>query len=767
MSPEQTNGSLQAGKSPPVAANLAFFTTLIVALTLLTWFGLQLSAVASGQSFTASYAWVPRLNVNLAFRLDGLSLMFCLLITGIGVLVVLYTGSYFKTHRDHARLQWLLLSFMLAMVGLVSSDNIIGLFVFWELTTITSFLLVGFDHENVKARRSALQALLITGGGGLALLVGLLMLAKVADSFLISDIVQAGNTIKSHPHYPIILTLVLIGAFTKSAQFPFHFWLPNAMAAPSPVSAYLHSATMVKAGIYLMMRFQPALGSTEAWFFTLTIAGAITAVWASLMALKQSDMKLMLAWTTVMALGTLTIFLASDLRISALAATTFLLVHAFYKCALFLVVGNIDKSTGTREIDKLGSLVKFMPITTIVALAAAFSMAGFPPFLGFIGKELKYEGALAIADEPWLIVMAAVAANAMMVAIALTLVFRVFLAGRSSIDKTPVEMPLFMWFGPLLLATAGLLTGIFPDAIAKLIIQPAVGEILATRTEVKLSLWHGVNIPLMLSIVTVSIGALLFWKFQAVSSAIRSQLVRLPVSGDRAYEGAFNGVSKVSAIVTNRIQTGSLSHYLTIVFSTFVAAVTATLLYNRIDFNVDNITVLSPLAVLVVVLMISAALVVAISQSRLLSICALGIIGSGVAVLFLIFGAIDVAITQLMVETLFVVLIAAVLVRLPRFPGKSHPGTAGSLRDALIAIACGIVMALITLGVSLAPLDLTITQFFEDNSLTKAYGRNIVNVILVDFRALDTLGEVAVVATAAMAVIALLKVRAHPQGPNS
>lgn len=719
-----------------------------------------------GIPWTFNAPWIPRLGVELVFRVDGLALLFGLLISGIGMLVVAYSFSYFKAHKSHARLQWLLLAFMLAMLGLVSADNIIVLFVFWELTTITSFLLVGFDHENTKARRSALQALLVTGGGGLALLVGLIMLGQASDTYLLSEIIAKGPAITEHAQYPVILALILIGAFTKSAQFPFHFWLPNAMAAPSPVSAYLHSATMVKAGIYLMMRLQPSLGGTDAWFYTLSIAGAITAVWSSLMALRQTDMKLMLAWTTVMALGTLTMFLASDLRIAALAAVTFLLVHAFYKCALFLIIGNVDKSTGTRDFNKLGSLIRHMPVTAIVASLAALSMAGFPPFLGFIGKELKYEGALAIADEPWLIVIAAVSANAMMVAIAFTFVFRVFLGGQSAITRTPKEVSVLMWIGPLLLALAGLTTGIFPELITKTIIQPAISEILATRTEVKLSLWHGINVPLMLSFITVGLGSLMFFKLKSVSQTINTMVSKLPVAGDSAYDSLLNGTQSLAAGVTNRLQTGSLSHYLTIVFSAFVIAVGATLIYQPVSLDLRNLTPVTPLATLVIALMMIASIVVAFSGSRLLSICGLGIVGSGVAVLFLIFGAIDVAITQLMVETLFVVLIATVLVKLPRFPGQQHPGKAGGFRDASIAIAAGLVMTVITLGVSLAPIDLTVTQFFEENSLVKAYGRNIVNVILVDFRALDTLGEVAVVATAAMAVIGLLKVRAHPQEPS-
>ena len=763
------------GESPKTAApdqasasaNSAFICAIGTAIVFFIGFAILVEPVSAGNPWTMSVAWIPRLDVQLAFNIDGLALLFGLLISGIGVLVVVYSYGYFKTHKSHARLQWLLLAFMLSMLGVVSADNILLLFVFWELTTVTSFLLVGFDHENAKARRSALQALLVTGGGGLALLVGLIMLGNISGSYLLSEIIASEVSITEHSLYPLILTLILIGAFTKSAQFPFHFWLPNAMAAPSPVSAYLHSATMVKAGIYLMMRLHPALSGTNEWFYTLTIAGGITAVWSSMMALRQTDMKLMLAWTTVMALGTLTLFLASDMTIAIVAAITFLLVHAFYKCALFLAVGNIDKSTGTREIDKLGSLIKHMPITATVATLAALSMAGLPPFLGFIGKELKYESAVSMASNPWLIVLVAVAANAMMVAIALTFVFKVFIRGELSITRTPEEVSGLMWAGPSVLAILGLFTGLFPGFLSNMIVAPAVSNILASPTEVKLYLWHGINLPLILSVITVVAGGFMAFKLREVTDWINKLVLKLPLTGDTGYEKLLNGVLNSASSLTRSLQTGSLSHYLTIVIGVFVASMAITLIYHGIPVSMGTLTPVSPLVILIVVLMMAASFVVAISSSRLLAICALGVVGSGVAVLFLIFGAIDVAITQLMVETLFVVLIATVLVRLPRFPGEQHPGKGGRTRDATIAIAAGVVMAMVTLGVSLAPIDLTVTRFFEENSLAKAYGRNIVNVILVDFRALDTLGEVAVVATAAMAVIGLLKVKSHPQGPHS
>ncbi len=753
-------GSTDAPSTP--AARIATVVVTLVALGLCALSVAALPGVAAGTYPTLALEWVPALNVSFAFRFDGLSMLFALLITGIGALVVPYAASYLAGHRSLARLQWTLLAFMLAMLGLVTADDIMLLFVFWELTTITSFLLVGFDHENPTARRAALQALVVTGAGGLAMLAGLVLLGEIAGTYRLSEILASDTDFTAHAAYPVILTLVLLGAFTKSAQFPFHFWLPGAMAAPTPVSAYLHSATMVKAGIYLLARTQPALGGTDAWFFTLTSVGAVTAVWSSMMALRQTDAKLMLAWTTVMALGTLTLFLGSSERIAVLAAMTFLLVHALYKCALFLVIGNVDHGTGTREIDRLGGLVRALPVTAFAAFAAAFSMAGFPPFLGFIGKELKYEGALAIADEPWPFAGASLLANSMMVAVALIIVVRIFVRGRTTTDVKPHEAPLLMWLPPLLLAAAGLVAGIFPELVSSTLLAPAVEGIRRTETTVYLSLWHGVNVPLMMSIATVALGTGLFLTLARVRAALSALVVALRVSGDSAWDAALDGCTRGAAAVTARLQSGSLGRYLAAVFAAFALA--TGLMLGRAFVMPDGAGLgdafaalggVPALPALVAALMIATTAVVAFARSRLLGVAALGGVGAGVALLFLSYGAVDVAITQLMVETLFVVLIAAVLPRLPRFSGVAHPGKAGGARDAAIAVACGLVVALTVLLVATLPLDVAIPDFYAAASYDEAYGRNIVNVILVDFRALDTLGEVAVVVAAALAVVAL------------
>ena len=373
-----------------------------------------LHTTATGQILLWQVDWVAGLGASLALRLDGLSMLFGLVITAVGTLVTVYSGAYIGGHRNTGRYQILLQSFMVAMLGLVLADNLILLFVFWELTTFTSFLLIGFEHDRTDARESARQALFVTGAGGLAMLAGFIMIGQAAGSYSLTEVLTHGNRLTRDPRYPIILVLVLAGAFTKSAQFPFHFWLPNAMTAPTPISAFLHSATMVKAGIYLLARLHPVLSGPPAWTITLTLFGAVTALTGAVLAFGQTDLKRVLAYTTLMALGMLTLFLGGNHTAALVAAATFFLVHAIYKSALFLVVGILDHETGTRQLDAVRGLVRTMPWTAAAALAAASSMAGFPLFFGFIGKEIMYDGALSMDILPGPLTAAAVVANTLM-----------------------------------------------------------------------------------------------------------------------------------------------------------------------------------------------------------------------------------------------------------------------------------------------------------------------------------------------------------------
>ncbi len=717
-------------------------------------FSAALPTVMGGGAVRLAYDWVPSLGVGLSFLIDGLSLTFALLISGIGVLVALYSSAYLAGHNHYARFSVYLLLFMVAMLGLVLADNVITLFIFWELTTVASYLLIGFDHASAKARRSALQALLLTGAGGLALLAGLILLGAAAGSFDLSTILASGDAVRAHQLYLPILILVLLGAFTKSAQVPFHFWLPNAMAAPTPVSAYLHSATMVKAGIYLLARMHPVLGGTDSWIWTLTIFGAFTAVAASVLALRQTDLKLALAYTTVMALGTLTMFLGAEATVAVAAAITFLIVHSLYKAALFLIIGNIDHATGTRDVARLGGLVRAMPVTALAAAAAALSMAGFPPFLGFIGKELKYEGALAIASEPLFVASAAVVANALMVAVAGIVALRPFYGTPSTTPKPPREVPMRMWISPVLLAGLGLTFGLAPSLIADALVQPAVTAILGRPETVKLALWHGFNLPLLLSVLTFVLGLTAY----AVHPWLRRHLIaasgRLPMTADQVWDRLLDGVKSLAAMQTRTLQGGRLHRYLFVVFASFALAVGTALFATgamRVPAGWPDL-LLKHWAV--TALIAAGAVMAAVASTRLTAICALGVVGVGVALLFVMFGAPDLAVTQLLVEILVVVLVAMVMLRLPGF----EQGSTRRIRklDALLGIAVGAVVTATLLAVVAAPFDRSITAYFETASVPEAFGRNIVNVILVDFRALDTFGEIAVVVVAALGAYALL-----------
>lgn len=721
-------------------------------------FASTIGDVSPANALRFSLPWVPSLGANLDFSIDGLSLLFALLITGIGGFVALYAERYLRGHAHAPRLFVILIAFMIAMVGVVTADDIITLFVFWELTTVTSFLLVGFDHASEKARRSAWQALLVTGIGGLALLAGLLLLADAAGTMRISELITRGEVITNDPRYPAILVLILAGAFTKSAQFPFHFWLPNAMAAPTPVSAYLHSATMVKAGVYLLARLHPALGGTDLWMWTLTLVGATTAVWASIVAVRQTDLKLALAYTTVMALGTLTMFLGSDAKIAVAAAATFLVVHALYKCALFLIVGIIDHEAGTRDITRLGGLARAMPVTAAAALAAALSMAGFPPFLGFIGKELKYEGALAVASEPVLVATAAVAANALMVAVAAMVAIRPFFRPAREAAVPSHDAPWPMLAGPVVLGGLGLLFGLLPPILADAVVQPAVSAILGEPETVKLALWHGINLPLALSVLTFAIGIACVVGATQLRAGVAAALSHLP-SADRAYDAVMRGFSTAAASITMALQTGSLRWYLAVVFGTTAAAVSATLVIGggvRLPDRLPDITVIQGFIVALVVL---GALMPPLTRSRVAAVSGLGLTGSGIALLFLVHGAPDVAMTQLLVEIFFVVVLAVLILRLPRLDATARTPRLRRFGHGVLAAAFGTMMCLVTLAAGSGPLPRHVADFFAAASVPEAFGRNIVNVILVDFRALDTLGEITVVAAAALAAYALLRMR--------
>ena len=702
--------------------------------------------------------WVPSLGIGLSVLLDGLSLTFALLITGIGTAVTLYSARYLGQHPDYPRFVAYLMLFMVGMLGLVLAGNLISLFVFWEVTTIASYLLIGFNADSAKSRRSALQALLVTGTGGLILLAGMIVLGTVAGSFELVDILSQGDMLREHPWYLAILLLFLAGAFTKSAQVPFHFWLPNAMAAPTPVSAYLHSATMVKGGVYLLARMNPGLGGTEAWFWILTLFGGVTAVFASVMALRQTDIKQVLAYTTLMALGTLTMFIGAGTHYAIMAAMLFLVVHSLYKAALFLMIGIVDHATGTRETGVLGGLAKAMPLTGLAAALAAVSMAGIPPMVGFIGKEFMYKAGLGLGGfgAIWVTVMI-FAASVMMFVVAGIVAWKPF---RGELRETPHaahEGPWPMLAGPLVLGALSLIFGLFPGVLAHYFVGPATHAVFGEVREVHLYLWGGINMALILSLLTFLAGWLMYRRHEA----IRHRLIRIEegsrVNFDAGWDRVLDGLKALAAWQTRLIQTGNLQTYMAVIFASFTVLVGATFLLrggmgSGINYEADGV---HPIQWTVLALIAMGAILATITSSRMTAVAALGVVGIGVALIFIMFSAPDVAITQLLVEVLVVVLVALVMLRLPHLPVRSASGFRAG--HAAIAAAFGILSTLVMIAVLQTPFDRRLTDFFEVASWPEAHGRNIVNVILVDFRATDTFGEIVVVVMAAVGAYALLR----------
>ncbi|CUX17187.1 Na(+)/H(+) antiporter subunit A (fragment) [Agrobacterium sp. NCPPB 925] len=481
-------------------------------------FALMLPQIAAGGVVTGGYAWVPSFNLSFSWFIDGLSLTFALLITGIGVLIVLYAGGYMKGHPQQGRFLSFLLLFMGAMLGVVVSDSLLMLFVFWELTSITSFLLIGFDHERAASRRAALQALVVTGGGGLLLLAGLIFIWDISGLTQLSMLVRGGDILRDSPFYLAALLLVLGGAFTKSAQFPFHFWLPNAMEAPTPVSAYLHSATMVKAGVYLLMRFNPVLGDTAAWQILLPFFGGLSMLTGALLAVRQTDLKLMLAYTTVSSLGLLVMLTGFGSDHAIEAAVLYLVAHSLFKGALFMVAGIIDHETGTRDVTRLGGLRKAMPITFAAALAAAISMAGLPPFFGFLAKEEIYYALAHGNPRAVLFTGIAIIGNGLMFAVAFAVGLKPFLGKPVKTPKHAHEGPLLLWLGPALLALKGLTTALFAGIAHFYISAPMASAIAGEPRPVEISLIPHIGVPLSLSLLTVALGIALYTKLSAVRS---------------------------------------------------------------------------------------------------------------------------------------------------------------------------------------------------------------------------------------------------------
>jgi multicomponent Na+:H+ antiporter subunit A len=731
----------------------------VLPFSLFVYFASFIGKIGPDSGVTFLYDWIPSLGINLSFNLDGLSLFFALLISGFGTFVFLYAHGYLHGHYNFGRFYLYLSMFMASMLGLVLSDNLISLFVFWELTSLTSYLLIGYYNDSEKSRKSALQAMLVTVLGGLFMMAGVVLIGMVTGTYRFSELLGSHIDLKEHPYYLAILILIGLGAFTKSAQFPFHFWLPNAMAAPAPVSAYLHSTTMVKAGIYLLARMTPILGSTPEWQGMLTTVGAVTMVMAALLAIQYTDLKKILAYTTISALGVMVFLIGIGTTIAIQAAMIFLLAHALYKGTLFMVAGNIDHETGTRDVSVLSGLRKKMPFTAYAAVLATMSMAGVMPFFGFIAKEILYEAALDFSAGKILVIASVFITGVIFAALAIELGYKIFFGKLSETPKKPHEAPLTMISGPALFATIGLIGGLFAEFMVP-VLRPSTEVVLNVEKVLKLSLWHGFNLVLLLSLLTILAGFIVYRLRDKIRKIAKHLEGFYKIGPAAIYDKAIPGLISFATLQTKFFQNGDLKKYISTIMWVFTGLVIFSFFGNHGNFDVfGRLAQFSELRyydfAIVAMILISLFLVIG-ANGRLTALIALGVVGYGIAIIFVFYGAPDLAMTQFLIETLTVVLFVLILHRLPNF--IRYKGFEG-WRYVVLSVVFGLVMTSIVLMVTADPLVSELREAYSELAYPEGKGRNVVNVILVDFRQMDTLGEIAVLAIAALGIFSLLKIK--------
>lgn len=719
-----------------------------------------MSQVFAGETIIQSWSWIPAIGLEFAFRLDGLSLLFAVLILGIGLLIIIYARYYLSARDCMGRFYAYLLIFMTSMLGIVLSENLIQLLVFWELTSLSSFLLISFWQHRNDARDGAVMALVITGGGGLALLAGILLLGNIVGSYNLSDVLAAGELVRSHELYLPVLTLILIGVFTKSAQFPFHFWLPHAMAAPTPVSAYLHSATMVKAGIFLLARFFPVLSGTLEWTLIVGGAGLMTLLVGAYMALFKHDIKALLAYSTISHLGLITLLFGFGTALGAVAAIFHIINHATFKASLFMVAGIIDHETGSRDMRKINGLFKYMPHTAVLAIIASAAMAGVPLLNGFLSKEMFFEQTLmATYDTPllWIVPFLVTVAAIFAVAYSLRFIHDVFFNGEPiDLPKTPHEPPQLMKIPVDLLVLICLAVGIFPMFVVAPMLAVAVASSLqAAPPEYSLAIWHGFNLPLTMSIVALVLGVVVYifrerlfaWHDRRIAD-LDSRII---------YHFVFKSITRLANCVTRAFDKGSLQNAIAWMIGAAIVAGfigfmfdSSPLLGQRSLMPVDGVSVLA-----VAVIIAASVMTVALHQQRLISIVMVGVVGLIVALIFVKFSAPDLALTQLSVEIVTIILLLLALYFLP----QTTPKESGHLRisrDVVISVLAGAGVTVLTMAVMSRDF-VPISDYFITNSVPGGGGTNVVNVILVDFRGTDTLGEIVVLALAGLGIFALLQ----------
>lgn len=740
-----------------------------------------------GETVQSTVNWIPSLGINFTAYVDGLGLLFALLITGIGSLVVLYSIYYLSKEKEKLNHFYVyLLMFMGAMLGVVLSDNVIVLYTFWEFTSLSSFLLIGYWYHREKSRYGALKSMMITVFGGLSMLGGFVLLYLMTGTFSIREMIEAVPGIMTHQLFIPALVLVLLGAFTKSAQFPFYIWLPDAMEAPTPVSAYLHSATMVKAGIYLVARFSPVFAMTAEWFWLVSIFGIITLFWGSLNAVKQTDLKAILAFSTVSQLGLIMSLLgvgAAALHydslddnfytIATVAAIFHLINHATFKGSLFMVAGIVDHETGTRDIRKLGGLMSFMPITFTIAVIGAFSMAGLPPFNGFLSKEMFFTGMLNITKmdifnmETWGLLFPVLAwiASIFTFLYSMVLVFKTFTGPvqLEKLEKKPHEAPLGMLISPIILGSLVVIFGFFPNLLSYTLIEPAVESIMPSllsegkKFEVHISFWHGFKPELFMTMGVIALGAigyLTLGKWRKVYDLFPKKLAL-----NKFYDASLSGMERYSNTFTRFYMTGFIRDYLAYIFVFLIVITGGTMVIKGgFSFTLDGTAEIGIYEAVLAFAMVLGTVTILFSKSRLTAIIALGSVGYSLALFFVLFRAPDLALTQLVIETVSVALFLLCFYFLPSFK-KREKKLSFRLVNFFISLGVGLVVTLVAISANSNRVGETISSFFIENSYTEAGGKNMVNVILVDFRGFDTLFEITVLGIAALGIYGMVKLR--------
>ncbi|MGZ9814494.1 Na+/H+ antiporter subunit A [Peribacillus simplex] len=759
---------------------------LILPILLFTYFSRFISLTKQGDNIMERATWIPSLGIHVDFYVDGLGLLFALLITGIGSLVVLYSIFYLSKEKERLNQFYVfLLLFMGAMLGVVLSDNLIVLYSFWEFTSLSSFLLIGYWNERERSRYGAQKSLLITVFGGLSMLGGIILLSIMGNTFSIRELIAQSGELMDHSLFIPALWLVLLGAFTKSAQFPFHIWLPDAMEAPTPVSAYLHSATMVKAGIYLVARLSPVFAESGLWFWLVSTTGLITLFWGSFSAIKQTDLKGILAFSTISQLGLIMSLLglgAAALHYEALgeniylaatvAAVFHLINHATFKGSLFMVAGIIDHETGTRDIRKLGGLMQLMPITFTVAVIGAFSMAGLPPFNGFLSKEMFLASMVNVLElnifnmETWGVLFPVVAwvASVFTFIYSMIVVLKPF-TGKLQLqllEKKPHEAPIGMLLSPIILASLVIVFGIFPNLLSSSIIKPAVAGIQPSLVgpdfHVHIAFWHGFNTEVWMTVGIIAFGILLYKtlpKWQKIT-----QWIPESISLNALYDNGVRGLERSASSVMKVLMTGSIRTYLLSIFLFFILSLGFTL-YWKDAFKLDTVN-FAPIGIYELVLaaiIVIGSIAILFARSRLTSIIILGAVGYTISLFFVLLRAPDLALTQLVIETISVALFLLCFFHLPLMASRKEERMKFKLNNALISIGVGVIVTLIALSAHSNKLFDSISNYYLENAYKEAGGKNVVNVILVDFRGLDTMFEISVLSIAALGIFAMIKLR--------